>query len=116
MRVGCGVAMSGKMFCCRYHARALRPLNKSGGEASDTDWILAKRANVDDRIRRVVVHVNNWSQHMLNAERSRFVSRYLAHATRVIGISSRAGCHHPAEVRRIKQTHPGAPFEIRRND
>src|SRR4051812_43595391 len=59
MRVDAGVAVSREVFSCRDHAVILQSVNERNAHPGRQLWILAIGSRVDDRVRRVVVDVQN---------------------------------------------------------
>ena len=113
MRIGSRIAMPGKMFCGGNHAGMLRACDEGCDKSADVDRIFAIRANVDDRIRGVVVYVRHRRVNLLNAHGSRFAAGELAGAARVIRISGRGNCHVPGEIHCVVKAHARSCFQIR---
>ena len=59
MRIGGGVAVAGKMFSARRHARALQLFDDHAAELCHDLGLLAERAIADDRILRIRVDVEH---------------------------------------------------------
>ena len=57
MRIGCGIAVAGKMLGGGHHSVGARAANVGGHKVAHLFRIFAKRAGVDNRIRRVGVDV-----------------------------------------------------------
>ena len=115
VRIDRGVAVSGKVFCGRNHARGLGAFGESRGKSRNLSRIFSVRAHVDDGIRGVVVDVNDRRKNLMYSECACFASGDLALPARVFRITSRAHCHVPGEVHRIVKAHARARFQVSRN-
>ena len=58
MRVGVGVAVSGKVLGSGHHAELVRAFDVGGGHLANLRRVFAERARVDDRIVGIGVHVH----------------------------------------------------------
>src|SRR5674476_319360 len=76
MRVGVGITMPRKMLAGSDHPVGLHASDEGRTEPSNHHRVLAKRPGVDDRVCRVVVHIQHGSVGDVNAKRSPFQSSY----------------------------------------
>ena len=65
----------------------------------------AEAADIDDRIRGIVVDVEDGCVDMLDPDRTSFASGYDSDASRVIRISRRRDGHRPWKIRRVFEPH-----------
>ena len=115
VRVRLRVAVAGEMFERGEHTVLVQSPHVLGHETRDGPRILAERAHVDNRVRRIVVDVRVGREIQLDADRPPFDGRGgtdLVSVPRVArsadghDLWKRGGTHHP---------HSGAPFQVGRD-
>ncbi len=74
--------------------------------------VLAKRADIEDRVVGVDVHVGHRVIDPMHAQRSRLARRHLAFETRELRIARRAEGHRVRKHRGARNPHRGAALEI----
>ena len=97
MRIHIGVAVPGKVFERCRHACRLQSANVGGRKTSDHGRILTIRSGVDDRVARIVVHVDDRREVHVNAEGARFLSGDASGFLRQLFVPGRAECHQARE-------------------
>ena len=100
VRVDVGVAVPGKVLRRRELAAVLRAANEERRESRDALRILAERSRVDDRVRRIVVHVDDRREVDVNADRSPLLRDRATDVVRVRVARRRGDRHRRREHRR----------------
>ena len=115
MRIGCRVAMPGKVLRGRQNARPrhrVRARNECGNECRHIVRVLSVGADIDDRIVGIVVDVGIGKKEPLHTQRARFPRRDFAFDMRLFRIARGCECHCVRKDRRRIHSHGSAALEI----
>ena len=113
MRIDADVAVAGEMFCRRERAIVFDAANELVHVRRDGCGVFAERANVDDRVVRIVVHVRIGRENPLHAGGPRFERREFAGRVGEFRIARRGNGHGGGKRRAFVEAHAGARFEVR---
>ena len=112
MRVGGDITVPWKMFGRGDLTVFLRAANVGSHKARHRCRIFAERADVDDRIRRIVLHVGDRIEIDVDADRTPFLSSELRRLICQMFIAGRPDGHRQRQTRRAEEHVPDAAFEI----
>ena len=112
MRIDLGVAVSREMLQCREHAVLLQAVHVCLHQLRHGARVLAERADIDDRIERIVVDVGVGREVDVDPDGAAFDGGDAADRVGVALIAGRAGGHDHRKRRRADDAHPRAPLEI----
>src|SRR5436190_19156986 len=105
MRIDIRVTVAGKMFCGRKYSLALQTVYESDYVFRNVFRIFPIAADIDDRIVRVVVYVENGRKYVSKSRSSSFAPGHHAHSAREFGVASCGYRHRPRENRRAFESH-----------
>ncbi len=112
MRVGVGIAVTGKVLQRRQHPVVLKPADIAAHQAGNRVGILAERACIDDGVQRVVVDVSVGRKIHVDAHGPALERRDATDRIGVALVSCCAGGHDIRECGGADDAHGRAPFEI----
>ena len=112
MRVGRGVAVSGKMFHGRQHAGLVRPFDVGCDQIADLLRVFAKRARVDDGIGWVRVDISIGKEIPMDANGPRFLRRDAAKCLGVVSLAIGAKGHRVGKIGRPHEARGDSTLEI----
>ena len=112
VRIGCRAAVPRKMFCRGKRARGLRAFDKRAHKCSNCLWVLAVRANINNRIVRIVVDVSDGRVEPVDAGSARLACGVAALQPRVLRFARRGHSHVRRPPRRIIEPHPRSHLQI----
>jgi hypothetical protein len=114
MRVDVGVAVPGKVLEGRGDAGGLQAADVGGGETADHLRVLAVRARVDDRVPRVVVHVDDGREVDVDADGARLLAGDAPGFLREALVTRGAERHQPRKRGRARKAEPEPRLEVAR--
>ena len=116
MRIGSGVAVSGKMFGRGQHAALVSAANVRRHEIAHLLGVFSERARVDDGIRRVGIHVGVGEEIPMHSDGPRLERGDASEGFGILRFAGRTKGHGMGENGRAIQTHGHAALEIRRDN
>jgi len=112
--IGLRVPVAGEVFERRQHGVLVQTPHVLCHQAGDGARILPERADINDRVRGVVVDVRIRREIDVDADGPAFHGRGRADRIGVVRIAGGAHRHDLGERRRPHHAHPGAPLEVGR--
>ena len=116
VRIHRGVPVARKMFCCGHGPVFFHPAHELRHKLRHALRIFAERADIDDGIVRVAVHIGHRREHPVHAHGARFNCRDAPHRVGVFRPPRRGHRHGVRECRAFLQAHHRAALEIRANE
>ena len=116
MTIDIGIAVTGKMFGGHQHSIlriGMRAFDVRGHIPRHLLRILAKRSDVDHRIRRIVVHIRHRRENPLHAQSPSLARRLEPLKARRLDIARRADRHVVRKPRAVSDAHRRPALEIR---
>ena len=103
MRIGRDIAVSRKVFCGRDQSVFLCAADVRPHEGRNLRRIFAERANIDDRIERIVLHVGDRVEIDAYSDGPRLLGRQLGSVVRDLRIAGRTDRHRERQPRRAEE-------------
>ena len=113
MRIGGGVAVSGKVFCRDQHAAFVSAPDVRRHQIADLMRVFSERARVDDGIRRIGIHVGIGKEIPMHSDGPCFQRRNASKGLGIFRFAGRAKGHCMGKDGGAIQTHGYAALEIR---
>lgn len=115
MRIGCGVAVSGKMLGRGQHAGSMCATNVRAHHLADLLRVGAERTRIDNRILGIGIHIRDREKVPMDADGPRLEAGNSAKSLRIFHAPGRANRHRVGKRRRPMQPVADPKLEIRRN-
>ena len=93
MRIGRGVAVSGKVFGRGQHRALVSAANVCRHEIADLLRVLSERTRVDDGIRWIGIHVGDGKEIQVHSDGPRFQSRDASKGLGIYRFAGSSKCH-----------------------
>ena len=93
MRIGGGVTVAGKVFGRAQHSILFGTGDVGSHKIADQLRVFSKRSRVDDGIGRIGIHVGDWEQVPLHAQRARLLRHDLAESFCQLRLARRPESH-----------------------
>lgn len=93
MGIDARIPMSRKMLGCSRYAFLLISLDRSYTQGSYRCGIFTKGTYPDDRVARIVIHIQAWSKVHIHSERTKLTCSDLGDLVGIFDITGRAKCH-----------------------
>ncbi len=116
MRIGFGVAVTGKVLQRGEHSAVVDTPDIGPHQRADGVRILAERARIDDRIQWIVVDIGIRSEIHVDADGAPLERSGGSDRIGVVRVPGGAGGHDRREAGRPDDAHRGAPLEVGRNE
>ena len=113
MRIGCGIAVSRKVFGCHQHSPFVSALNVRRHEIAHLLRIFSEGTRVDDGIRRIGVHVSIGKEIPVHSDGPRFQRGDASKGFGIFGFAGSSKGHRVGKNGSPIQTHGHAALEVR---
>src|SRR5579862_56464 len=115
MRIGTHIAVAGEMLCSRERTIFFDATNELRREIGHSVRLLAKRTDIDDWVRGVVIHICVGCKYPVDPGGASLERGIFSSCVCKFRIIRRANCHRCREVRPFIKTHACSTFKISAN-